>query len=149
MFIGIAGPICSGKRTIESYLVSNHNFTRLRLRQPTSTTREVNSELIFQTTPSTTPPTPLNDLSNGIHQLQVNGNEDIRFDSMSEMIDYVTKQWRENFVTVDIWNENDLEMAIKRPFFLLVSVDAPITIRWKRYTQRFHTPPSLNSPIPP
>jgi len=141
MLIGIAGPICSGKRTIASYLLSNHNFTRLRLRQPTTTTdtansRVNNSEIEFQSTPSTTPPPPLNELSNGVHQLAINGNEDIWFNSMTEMIDYVTKRWRDNFVTVDIWNEKDLEIAIKRPFFLLISVDAPIAVRWKRHTQR-------------
>jgi|SRR5271170_5062727 len=146
MFIGIAGPICSGKRTIASYLLSNHNFTRLRLRQPTTTTTTAPRDdvLDFQLTPSITPPPPpLNDiheLSNGVHDIQVNGSEDIWFDSMPEMVDYVTKRWRENFVTVDIWNEKDLEMVIKRPFFLLVSVDAPLTVRYNRYIHR--SPPS-------
>jgi dCMP deaminase len=59
---------------------------------------------------------------------------------MGEMVDYVTKRWRENFVTVDIWTEEDLEIIVKRPFFLLISVDAPISSRWKRFNERFSPP---------
>jgi dCMP deaminase len=135
MFIGIAGPICSGKRTIANFLISNHDFTRLRLRQVNDNTP---SNLEFDTsTPVPTPPAEEpNPLSNGIKTLQINGNGDVWFDTMSDMTEYVTKRWRENFVTVDIWKEEDLEIISKRPFFLLISVDAPITIRWNRFNER-------------
>jgi dCMP deaminase len=80
-----------------------------------------------------------NSLDNGVRKLALKNStaDDLTFDSMNEMVEYVTKRWRENFVTVDIWNEKDLETAVKRPFFLLVSVDAPITIRWKRFRDRY------------
>ena len=124
MFIGIAGPICSGKRTVANFLIGNHDFTRLRLRR----------DKISLTGESKTPPVDdIQSLSNGIKSL---GNEDVWFESMEEMVDFVTKRWRENFVTVDIWTEENLEIVIKRPFFLLVSVDAPVTVRWKRFNER-------------
>ena len=138
MFIGIAGPICSGKRTIANFLIENHNFTRLQLRNPQQNGSE-SSELPQLRTPSQTPP-PLDErrLTNGISKLQINSSEDVYFDSAAEMLDYVTKRWLENFVTVDIWTEKDLELFIKRPFFLLVSVDAPVGVRWKRYRERYY-----------
>jgi len=133
MFIGIAGPICSGKRTIADFLITNHDFTRLRLRHPSATGLSP-TEI---ETPARTPPVDdIHSLSNGIQKVQVNGTGEVWFESMSEMVDYVTKRWRENFVTVDIWNDRDLELTIKRPFFLLISVDAPISIRWRRFQER-------------
>src|SRR5208282_2987848 len=124
MFICIAGPICSGKRTIANFLITNHEFTRLRLRRDKTSP---NGQL------ETSPVDDIHNLSNGIQSL---GNGDVWFESIGEMVDFVTKRWRENFVTVDIWTEEDLEIVIKRPFFLLVSVDAPITVRWKRFNER-------------
>jgi dCMP deaminase len=128
MFIGIAGPICSGKRTIAEYLIQHHNFTRLRLHHPSAT----GLSSIELGTPAQTPD-EVQKLSNGLQSL---GEHEVWFETMGEMVDFVTKRWKENFVTVDIWNEVDLELAIKRPFFLLISVDAPITIRWKRFQER-------------
>jgi dCMP deaminase len=134
MFIGIAGPICSGKHTIAEYLIKNHHFTRLRLHHPNAA--GLNSTDLE--TPTQTPsPEEVQKLGNGLQTLEM--DDEVWFETMSEMVDYVTKRWRENFVTVDIWNEADLELAIKRPFFLLISVDAPVTIRWKRFQERFAT----------
>jgi dCMP deaminase len=141
MFIGIAGPICSGKRTIANFLISNHQFTRLRLQHVGEKSSSYDNEFDALNTPAPTPPVDeIHNLSNGIHKVQVSSNKDIWFESMVEMVGYVTKRWRQNFVTVDIWTEKDLEIVVKRPFFLLVSVDAPITVRWKRFYERFVCP---------
>ena len=134
MFIGIAGPICSGKRTTADYLISNHKFVRLRLRQVDHCSSSKDDFTGVCT------PAPLDDqvhhLSNGIKDVHISDG-DVWFASMTEMADYVTIRWRENFVTEDIWTEDDLEIIAKRPFFLLISVDAPITIRWSRFNERF------------
>src|SRR5947199_10118960 len=144
MFIGIAGPICSGKRTVADFLIQTHSFTRLRLR-PSSPLSD--SPDFDASTPLATPDT---ELANGLQNVAINGQQTsqsdgdrpadlngIWFDTMAEMTDYVTKRWRQDFVTVDIWREEDLEVVAKRPFFLLVSVDAPIRIRWKRFIDRY------------
>jgi dCMP deaminase len=153
MFLGIAGPICSGKRTIADFLIQTHSFTRLRLR-PTKSSSD--SPAFDSSTPLATPDTELanglqgveisgqkNGQPNGDKAVDLNGSRDedgILFDTMAEMTEFVTKRWRQDFVTVDIWREEDLEVVIKRPFFLLISVDAPIGIRWKRFTERYQVP---------
>jgi dCMP deaminase len=40
-------------------------------------------------------------------------------------------------VTTDIRDESILELLLRRPFFLLVSIDAPLTTRWTRHKQRY------------
>lgn len=56
-------------------------------------------------------------------------------------------RWRERFVTTDIWDETVVDALLRRPFFLLVSVDAPVSVRWQRFKARCaatdHTPPTL------
>ena len=145
MFIGIAGPMCAGKRTIADYLIAQHGFSRLRLRHVHTTSAGNNNRdaLAAVETPGTTAPgddhdKAVNGLSNGVKDLAVNGDGkgDVWFESMVEMTEFVTKRWREHFVTVDIWTQEDLEVVAKRPFFLLISVDAPITVRWNRFNKR-------------
>src|SRR5579859_4642581 len=116
MFIGIAGPICSGKRTIAEFLIQNHNFTRLRLRPSPCASP---SDTFDTSTPVTT---PSETLAYGLRHVHLNGEpaerkerqdgkavsveqevDAVWFDSMYEMTEYVTKRWRQNYVTVDIW----------------------------------------------
>lgn len=54
------------------------------------------------------------------------------FSNPHEMLDYVTRRWQDNFVTSDLQTREQIEMFIKRPFFLLVSVDAPLYDRYRR-----------------
>lgn len=58
------------------------------------------------------------------------------FDSPEELLDFVTKRWRSRFVTTDIPTEAVLDVFLRRPFFLLLSTDAPLTVRWRRIRQR-------------
>ncbi|KAI9015788.1 cytidine deaminase-like protein [Phycomyces nitens] len=66
----------------------------------------------------------------------------LMFDTLDQMQIYVTERWREDFVTCDI-EGNGLWILKKRPFFLLVSVEAPMLMRYKRYTERSTTRLSL------
>ncbi|GES77097.1 deoxycytidylate deaminase [Rhizophagus clarus] len=97
MFVGIAGPICSGKHSIAKWLVTTRGFTLLSLK---------NTEHY------------------GFNALQFSTPKDLLF--------YVTKNWIDNFVTCDIDNHKILELYRKRPFFLLLAVDSPITMRYQR-----------------
>lgn len=45
----------------------------------------------------------------------------------------MTKSWRSRFVTTDIPTSEALSLYSRRPFFLLISVDAPVLVRFKRY----------------
>ncbi|CAG8465930.1 hypothetical protein RhiirA5_476391 [Rhizophagus irregularis] len=97
MFIGIAGPICSGKHSIAKWLVTTRGFTLLSLK--------------------------------GTEHYGFNA---LHFNTPKDLLFYVTKNWIDNFVTCDIDNHKILELYRKRPFFLLLAVDSPITMRYQR-----------------
>jgi dCMP deaminase len=60
------------------------------------------------------------------------------FPTATDLLDFVTKRWRERWVTTSIHNEEILDLFIRRPFFILISVDAPVTVRWQRFQKRQH-----------
>lgn len=55
---------------------------------------------------------------------------------MESLLDFVTRHWQQRWVTTDVWNEAILENLLRRPSFILVSVDAPVSLRWKRLNNR-------------
>lgn len=69
------------------------------------------------------------------------------FPDVDSLLEFVTLRWRERWVTTDIWDNKVVDALLRRPFFLLVSVDAPISVRWQRFKDRCTanqmTPPSL------
>jgi dCMP deaminase len=56
----------------------------------------------------------------------------LKFSSPSQMLDHVTKNWRSDFVTMDLNTIELVNSFVKRPFFMLLSVDAPILDRFNR-----------------
>jgi dCMP deaminase len=58
------------------------------------------------------------------------------FSTADDLLDFVTKQWRERWVTTDIHSESILDKLLRRPFFILISIDAPVSVRWARYKAR-------------
>lgn len=105
--------MCAGKRSIAEYLVKHQEFQRLRLSE-----------------------------EGGDHPFIPYGVEDSDipsshvFPHMAALMDFVTTRWRERWVILGSWDSADLEVLLLRPFFLLVSVDAPILLRWKRLLQK-------------
>lgn len=88
-------------------------------------------------------------MSNG----EVNGDhlnelEEVHFTDVEALLDFVTKRWRERWVTTTIWDEATLDVLLRRPFFILMSVDAPVTVRFQRFksrcAKRGTDPPSLD-----
>ncbi|KAL2758183.1 hypothetical protein ACRALDRAFT_1055165 [Sodiomyces alcalophilus JCM 7366] len=123
MLIGICGGICAGKKTVAQYLVDHHGFKHIHLDAPTTRTAR-------------TDPTP--PITNGTSPALPS---ELTFTSPQALLDFVTPRWRDRWVMTDIPNESVLDVLATRPFFLLVSVDAPITLRWRRYqTVRSSTP---------
>jgi len=124
MFIGIIGTTCSGKKSVEKYLL-NKGFISLRLKS--KTIRE-----------------------NGLMTSEpANGGDEKSFADTSSMLDYATYNWCENHVATCLDTPEMLEPFMKRPFFLLLSIDAPIFLRWKRAVAcceaRQASPPSLEA----
>lgn len=71
------------------------------------------------------------------HEVKGSDNDNDRsFANVESLLDFVTKNWKRRWVTTDIWNEEVLENLLRRPSFILVSVDAPVSVRWKRFRER-------------
>ncbi|OCH94750.1 hypothetical protein OBBRIDRAFT_810330 [Obba rivulosa] len=58
--------------------------------------------------------------------------EPLVFSSTTQLLQHVTQNWRSNFVTVDLRTRQALETFMIRPFFVVISVDAPIMTRYHR-----------------
>ncbi|KUI61055.1 hypothetical protein VP1G_08228 [Cytospora mali] len=124
MLIGICGSICSGKSTVAQYLIDHHGFKHVSVdpgristsqEQTSSSEGETNSPNTHHKRPS---------------------RSSLTFSSSDELLDYVTQRWRERWITTGYMSKDTLEAYNRRPFFLLISVDAPLLVRWKRYQQR-------------
>ncbi|KAI3626255.1 hypothetical protein CBS9595_001616 [Malassezia furfur] len=60
----------------------------------------------------------------------------LHFDSPEAMLHHVTAHWRTNYVTLDLDTTELVGMFDKRPFFLLVGIEAPMMLRWTRAKAR-------------
>ncbi|KAF2272159.1 uncharacterized protein EI97DRAFT_453194 [Westerdykella ornata] len=130
MLIGVCGGICAGKSSIASYLIERHEFKRIRLARNAST------------------PAVEKSASNAhVPSEPESANDALLFPDINSLLDFVTRRWRERWVTTDIWDNDVVDALLKRPFFLLISVDAPVSVRWERFKDRCArnglTPPSL------
>ncbi|KAK0390523.1 hypothetical protein NLU13_0027 [Sarocladium strictum] len=159
MLIGICGGICSGKKTVARYLVEHHGFTQLYLQEPdgSSANRPTSSGGPTASVKTTEQPqakafsgalsSSALTTKNGTHESDSETSFSLRpsapahiSTSPEDLLDFVTKRWRSRFVTTDIPTEKVLDVFIRRPFFLLISVDAPLTVRWRRFQQRAKQP---------
>ena len=100
--------ICAGKNSVADYLTENHGFVRLHLAQQSSPVLDIKQQ----------------------------GVKEDSFACVESLLDFVTVKWQRRWVTTDVWNENVLEILLRRPSFILVSVDAPVSLRWKRLQNR-------------
>lgn len=66
------------------------------------------------------------------------------FTSLLSLSDHCTVRWQDNIIISGIDRYQDIDLLFKRPFFLLVSVDAPIHTRYKRWLSRFEGIESLS-----
>lgn len=132
MLIGICGSICSGKSTVAQYLIDYHGFRHVSVEAghtPTSQEQTSGSE---------------GDTRNPNTHHKRPSSSALVFPTSEELLDYVTQRWRERWVMTNILSKTALEDFSRRPFFLLISVDAPLLVRWKRYQQRKQQPQLTN-----
>ncbi|CCX09457.1 cytidine deaminase-like protein [Pyronema domesticum] len=122
MLVGLCGGLCAGKRSVASFFVEVFDFHEIILDYPS----EVKSSEI----PEETFPGASADVA-----AQPNQNV-TKFKSIQELMDYVTPRWRERFVLTGIRDRSVVDELSTRPFFLLMSIDAPVSVRWKRYVER-------------
>ncbi|KAF9356636.1 Deoxycytidine monophosphate (dCMP) deaminase [Mortierella sp. NVP85] len=126
MFVGIVGPTCSGKHEVMNLMASFYGFTRLYLRHPVTSNHDGSD--IKSTR------------SNGqwILPNRQKVQPFLEFETISEILDHVTLHWMDHFVTCDVHAVDDIAILRKRPFFLLLSVESPIMIRFRRCVSRCH-----------
>ncbi|TPX37210.1 hypothetical protein SmJEL517_g00832 [Synchytrium microbalum] len=125
MLIALSGPPCSGKDSLISYLVSQHDFTHLRLPPP----QHSSNRQLYNETDDTI--------------------AELCFSSAEKALEYILKKdWRKNYVLSPIERVVDALDIKRRPFALLVSVEAPTSLRYKRCRERCVsigiTPPTLD-----
>ncbi|WWC61331.1 uncharacterized protein I303_103912 [Kwoniella dejecticola CBS 10117] len=149
MFIAIIGTPSSGKNTVLQYLERKHRFKRVKFDskdKDDQAQRLVNGSKIngneldkpmnglsVSSTTTPTPSTPLespSDCSN------------LTFTSRNTLLDYITRNWLSNHVTTDLTSFDDIEPFVKRPFFLCVSVDGPLLVRYQR--ERIRSPTKIS-----
>jgi len=135
MLIGLCGGICAGKRSVAQYLVEHHGFTHLYLRQEVTNTVSLDGLSIAEEHShiNGTKSTRFSTQTNGIAKSHP---KEYTFSTTEDLLDFVTKRWRERWVTADIHNESILDKLLRRPFFLLVSVEAKVMVQFERYQAR-------------
>jgi hypothetical protein len=55
-----------------------------------------------------------------------------RYPNVPSLLDFATRNWLQHHVTTDLRTYADLEPFLKRPFFLIISVDGPLRTRFQR-----------------
>lgn len=148
MFIIIIGTRASGKSTIKDYLIQRKKFKHVRLVYSGNAKETVSSPQ--DQNPTSIPPVSQDGASQAIVSSNKTADEirqsdpnlvpdidgTLGFTDSARLLDHVTRNWRDNFVTEDITTRAVLEPFLKRPFVLLVSVDAPTMTRYARYQNR-------------
>lgn len=120
MLIALVGPPQSGKHTVANYLVHRHGFriARVATKGSTSHTDQHAAATTDVAVAATTP--------------SLQGSEEV-FATPSQLLKYATSHWRDRIVTLDVVSVQDIARGFaKRPFFLLVAVEAPLTVRYRR-----------------
>ncbi|KAE8259297.1 hypothetical protein A4X13_0g1118 [Tilletia indica] len=125
MFIALVGPPCAGKDAVARFLQKELNFQRTRLAGSYHHTTSALSE-----------------------QPRRHGKDDddddddeLVFGSAEAMLEHATVHWRQPLLTLDLAAEPDVRAFLKRPFFMLLAVQAPLGVRWQRYQTKYADSP--------
>ncbi|KAG8847459.1 Deoxycytidine monophosphate (dCMP) deaminase [Tulasnella sp. 330] len=121
MFVAIVGTPCSGKRSVLDYFLTK-GFTHVTIGQDSQTSSEPEHSVTTQHDSEAK-----TKLKSGIVQ---------NFASRSDLLSFATRTWRSNFVTTSLRTRKDIEAFSRRPFFLLLAVDAPVMTRWRRHASK-------------
>lgn len=142
MLISLVGPPRSGKHTIASYLCIHHGFRLVHIDS------EAPALLPRRSTPAPN--------GSGGHNEEEGGDQEeeedppTSFRSPGDLLEYSTANWFRQLVTVDLTSLEDINIGFdKRPWFLMVSVEAPLTVRWRRAKQALPTQLNQTSPSGP
>lgn len=141
MFVGIVGPSHSGKHEVMNLLADLYGFTSLYL-SSTPSTADLISELgprlqlqyqdnAADEASSNAGPTPAAQTSPSSNRPR------LVFRTIAAMLDHVTLNWMEHFATCDVNTVQGIATLRKRPFFLLLSVESPMMVRYRRSISKY------------
>ncbi|KAI8852300.1 hypothetical protein BC829DRAFT_73194 [Chytridium lagenaria] len=116
MLVGVVGPVCAGKHTLACHLVTHHSFKQIII----------------------TPSTSDQDSPNGFKTNNTDPQPCLTFSSPHQALEYATSNWLQNFVFILPVHDPSfiMEEFRRRPFFLLVGVEAPTLMRFDRWMER-------------
>ncbi|KAF9919275.1 Deoxycytidine monophosphate (dCMP) deaminase [Lobosporangium transversale] len=118
MFIGIVGPSCSGKHEVMDLLTRVYDFKKLYLKSA------VSNRALHTGQGSNTA------------RIQDPMSQSAEFDTIEAMLSFVTLNWMNHYVTCDVNTVHGISILCKRPFFLLLSVESPMMMRYRRCVAR-------------
>ena len=137
--------LCAGKRSIADYLVKDQGFSILYLDPVPSA--PPSAQLQHNGTQSGDQGSGGRGVRSSLLQGKENNaaveDEPRAFATADELLAFVTKRWQRHWVTMDVRDDEFLEKLFRRPWFLLVSVDAPVMMRWQRFQERQVSPESF------
>lgn len=114
---------------MQDYLIDRHAFQPLRLRQDHAPAVETSASHA-----PVPPPAP-------------SRKQPRSFADAAELVDFATRNWQTDYCTTSIHDRSIADALAHRPFFVLLHVDAPLSIRWQRFRDRCAqarlTPPTL------
>lgn len=139
MLISLIGPPQAGKKTIAEYLTERHGFRWVYVRSEdgasSSTPIPSSSSAVGSNAGTSHPGTSTSSSSSS--SFSATASVPSVFPSATALLEYATAHWREDLVTVDLSRGADVRLGFdKRPWFLLVAVEAPLGVRFSRQKAR-------------
>lgn len=118
MFIAVSGTLSSGKSEVVRYLTFQ-GFTQVSIELAKKENGTAKIENSYNG--------DIKDPENGLT------SDKLVFSSFNSLLDHVTENWRKHYVISHIDDVDMLRTLQKRPFFLHLSIDAPLTLRHQRH----------------
>lgn len=126
MLVALVGTPSAGKHTVLDYLVQQHGFVTLDVAPPPANSVSLATKVDqLSLAPSPSPAT-----SGTVSPATTT------FPTPDALLEHATRHWRTHYVTTSLRSHADVEPFLKRPFFLLVAVDAPLRARYAREAAR-------------
>eukprot|EP00921_Rhytidocystis_pertsovi_P020831 GHVQ01033195.1.p1 GENE.GHVQ01033195.1~~GHVQ01033195.1.p1 ORF type:complete len:223 (-),score=10.44 GHVQ01033195.1:409-1077(-) len=131
--VGLIGPPCSGKRTTARLLCDHFGYSIHELRH-----RPCSPCVVSPPESSSGHSVGAECESNSLQIPQPSFEEIVGLmeTEMKLVSRKVSQDWRRNHVVFPISHKCQLEILSRRPYFVLVAVEAPLQLRFRRHTER-------------
>lgn len=128
--------LCLEKKS-ESVESEELEVTELQEKEPSESQEKEVTESQEKESPESHELEPIShELESNLHELELKSQPPptLIFSNIDALLDHVTVHWRTHYVLLPLNSSALLDALAKRPFFLHVAMDAPITLRHTRYS---------------